>query len=105
MFPSRLWGDAGQDGKREARRTVFGYGRALSAQAAAASGVRLGEAGLRPATVESARDVSAASRAYHGYREDEHEEQEEEGRVDEDRQWDRKDDREHQQQQDDRDDL
>jgi hypothetical protein len=41
----RSWGAAGKDGERSARRTVFEYGQATNAMAAAASGVRRPEAG------------------------------------------------------------
>ncbi len=54
---SRFWGVAGQGGKRAARRTVSKYGQAPRAQDPAASDVRLGEAGLRPAGAEPTRSA------------------------------------------------
>ena len=54
---SRFWGAAGQGGKQAARRTVFKYGQAPRTQDPAASGVRLGEAGLRLAQTEPPRSA------------------------------------------------
>jgi hypothetical protein len=55
--PLASWGVVGTGGQRAARSTLFEYGPATRAQDPAASGVRLGEAGLRPAGAEPPSDA------------------------------------------------